>query len=315
MDTSSRRMGSFRRRNPTPARSRRGFTLAELLVGLVVGTLVIGLAFGLVTSHGRHARVQSERAALLQGARAAAELIASELRQADPLGIMEGTSTSVRFRRPRAWGVVCRHTPNELTVLFPTAVVPGLESLEAWISIPPVATSVEWAFVPVADRTNFDDERATAVAACLQLQPSIVPAAGAASQARLFRAREWNGEGGTLGLQSGEMGLEPGRTLYLFETVRYDVSTTSSGPGSWLRRSSGPAMQMHPLVGPLAPRDGLKLRYLDERAEELSVPLDIGRLERVRSVEVGVRTRSRFGSNGPELEDSVRLLVQLRNVH
>jgi hypothetical protein len=210
---------------------------------------------------------------------------------------------------------VCRHTPDDLAVLFPTAAVPSLEPPDEWIAIPPVGSSLAWAFLPVVDRTSVAEDHAAAVTACLELQPSIIPAAGAASQARLYRAREWNGEGGDLGVQAGDPGLEPGRTLYVFETVRYDVSTTSAGPGEWLRRSSGPAMQMHPLVGPLVSPHGLLLRYFDEGGEELPTPLAGDERERVRTIKIGVRTRRRFAIDGSQLVDSAGLVVHLRNVH
>jgi prepilin-type N-terminal cleavage/methylation domain-containing protein len=66
--------------------ARRGFTLIELVVALVVALLAAGVTHGLLLSGQRHARAGSERAALYDNVRTAAHVIAGEI---GPLGYDE----------------------------------------------------------------------------------------------------------------------------------------------------------------------------------------------------------------------------------
>jgi prepilin-type N-terminal cleavage/methylation domain-containing protein len=299
----------------TPSDRRAGFTLIELLIALLLGAVVLGVAFQAMQAHGRFARIQADRASVQQGSRAAVDLVAAELRSADPLGIIEARENSVTARVPRAWGIVCRHTDSELAVLFPSAAVPALEPRDEWIALPAVATSLSWQFLPVTDRTSIAAERTTAVQACEPLRSSIVPAAGLRSQARMYRVREWGGQGGHLGLAAGEVGLERGRPVYVFDAVRYDVSTTTTAPGYWLRRNSGPAMQMQPFVGPLSGSDGLWIRYYAESGEELPSPVEPAANSSIRSIEIRLTVRGRVEVDRRNLVDSTRTRVVLRNPH
>src|SRR5687767_12028100 len=63
-----------------PALDRSGFTLIELLVAIVIGSVVVGSLFQMISGQGRFVELQSAREEVQQNGRAAVELIGSELR-------------------------------------------------------------------------------------------------------------------------------------------------------------------------------------------------------------------------------------------
>jgi prepilin-type N-terminal cleavage/methylation domain-containing protein len=291
------------------AHKHSGYTLAELLIALTIGGLVMTLAFHALLAHGQFAGSLSERARIQQHGRGALELIAAELRSADPAGIAEANTSAVSFISLRTWGVVCRHTEARVSVLVPGSG--GLDPDDEWLAVPPVGSSLVWQFLPVADLTGSSSERAAAASECSALGASIIPSTGADSEARMYGPRVAQGTGGTLGLAAGEAGLEQGRPTYFFDRTRYDVATSSVGPGLWIRRNSGPAMQMHPLAGPVRP-GGLRFDYYSEDGEILPSPVAEADRRRIRRVGVSIVAQSRPGA-GALQQDSGYVLVVLRN--
>ena len=97
-------------RRPFPAgRLRRGFTLIEIMISLVVGLLVLGGVYQLMITQGRGFGKQREVIDVRETSRDAMGLLAWDLRHAasgqSPLIVM-GTNT-VTLRSPLGLGVVC----------------------------------------------------------------------------------------------------------------------------------------------------------------------------------------------------------------
>ena len=98
-----------------PARSahssnrRAGFTIIELLVGLVVGLIVLSSVVQLMIVQSRGYRKQREIIDIRQTAREAGALLAGDLRQArvgeSPLAAMG--ANSIALRSPRGLGTIC----------------------------------------------------------------------------------------------------------------------------------------------------------------------------------------------------------------
>ena len=99
----------------TPARYRgassapRGFTIIELLVGLVVGLLVMGSVVQMMIVQGRGYRKQREIIDIRETARQATALLAGDLRLSgvgeSPLAAMG--ANSIALRSPRGMGTIC----------------------------------------------------------------------------------------------------------------------------------------------------------------------------------------------------------------
>ena len=88
---------------------RRGFTIIELIVGLVVGLIVLGSVVQMLIVQSRGYRKQREIIDIRETAREASALLAGDLRQSrvgeSPLAAMG--ANSIALRSPRGLGTVC----------------------------------------------------------------------------------------------------------------------------------------------------------------------------------------------------------------
>ena len=97
-----------------PARERRGFTMVELIVGLVVGLMVLGGVVQLMVVQGKGYRKQREVIDIRETAREAAALLTWDLRQSVFGGSVPSVMTAgtVALRSPRGLGTVCARHPT-----------------------------------------------------------------------------------------------------------------------------------------------------------------------------------------------------------
>ncbi len=86
---------------------RAGFTLVEVLVGLVVGGLVASALISILLGQTRFYERNESTVVAQQNLRAAADLMSAELRLASPLDIIEAELDSVSVRFATARAVVC----------------------------------------------------------------------------------------------------------------------------------------------------------------------------------------------------------------
>jgi prepilin-type N-terminal cleavage/methylation domain-containing protein len=88
---------------------RRGFTMIEVIVALVVGMIVLGSVVQMLVVQGRGYRKQREQVDVRETMREAAELLSWDLRQAavagSPFAAMGANTVAVRS--PRGLGTVC----------------------------------------------------------------------------------------------------------------------------------------------------------------------------------------------------------------
>lgn len=91
--------------------ARRGFTLVELLLGIVVFGIVSASMFGLLTRTQRLSRTQADRAVMQGNIRAGLALVTSELRDlnitATTSDITALSATAITYRGMRAVGFIC----------------------------------------------------------------------------------------------------------------------------------------------------------------------------------------------------------------
>lgn len=103
---------------PLHADRRRGFTLVELLVSALVGTLLLMAAYQVLITNRRAYSVQNERIEAQQATRAAMDVLFAELREISPQGgdILDMEDSKLEVRVMRGLGVVCG---VDLTLLIP----------------------------------------------------------------------------------------------------------------------------------------------------------------------------------------------------
>lgn len=306
-------------------RERGGFTLIELLVALVISGILVVIIFDLLLGQGRFARRQTAREEVQQNARAAVEVITSELRGVGTRGIVEATSSKITFYSPRAWGIVCDADGGNLTALFPSGVshafMNGAGATDALAILPTGKSEDEdadaadgWEFIAATDETR--SQLGTAVDLCNErLSPSSlsVPSNWRESRARFFTG---------ISLPVGTV-IQPTDRVYVYEVVKYAVGKSAPGNEYWIRRNSGPALQMHPMAGPVPGTGGLVFQYFDDDGNDITAALDAtagdvaahaeqtGLIARI-GVAVSMQSSARVLAGEPD-RDHVSAVVYLRN--
>jgi hypothetical protein len=269
----------------TPGVARRGFTLVELMVGLVCAVAVSGVALRLLLVNLRVARVQAERTDLQDNVRAGALIVASELRElgfdsvpeAAGLGlpatptsdILIGEPGRIRYRAPRGLGFTCA-APTTALIVLRTATWLGQRV--------PVAQVDSLALFVDGDPGLFGDDtwvRAgiTGVSAgsCADGAPAIA------------LATSWEAAAVAAAAVAGTVTGGPVRIFEIMELQYY-----RQAGASWLGlRSVSRGEVIQPFIGPLADssggRRGFTLGYLDQADDPAAV------MSAVRTVTIGLR--------------------------
>jgi hypothetical protein len=276
-------------------RFRGGFTLAEVMISLVLTLVVSGTLYNLLFTTQRVTRAQAQRVELQSNVRAGSLIVVSELRElsAFPGGsatrndILVAGSTALVYRAMRGLGFSCG-TPSAAAVRIARSTFTGHRD-------------------PQAGRDEalvFLEDRAAAGADDIWLGTKIVGVAtGAACP----------GGGGpaiTLTVPPGApvAGLVAGTPVRITETM--ELRVYESEGRAWLGArsvSSGEAIQ--PLVGPLTRGSGFRLEYLDGAGAPTSDRTSI------KSIRVALRGTTEAGGAGSTepVEEELIARVALRN--
>lgn len=101
------------------ASSRRGVTLIELLLAMVVTAIIGAATISLMMGQSRFAELTEAQRSGLRVGRGALNALLSDLRMVDPLwGLEAATSTSITVRVPYALGITCASTATLQTILL-----------------------------------------------------------------------------------------------------------------------------------------------------------------------------------------------------
>jgi prepilin-type N-terminal cleavage/methylation domain-containing protein len=277
-------------------RSTRGFTLVELLVAMVISSLLAGVIFQLLSSQSRFVEVQGARGEAQGNARAVLELISAELRAVPRGGIESARRSAVTFWVPRVWGVVCGPAAGaEVPVALPGGLGFSTAGTNSEHAKPRLALDTSDVAPPVDDVSNI-------TAPTNDCSPS------AGVEVRRFRVAD-------------AARFPPQRVVYLHDRVWYELGTTSTAPGQWIRRRSGSgSLAFQALAGPVRAaalaEPGLQFRYYS--ASGVPLPLVNDSLTSVQRGEVGrvdviVRSLSRKSFSGQPQSTTDSATVFLRN--
>ncbi len=218
-----------------------GFTLVEALIALTVtlflGTALIGLILGQSNFYGR----SDDAIAAQQNLRAAADLMASELRLAGPRDLMVATPDSVTVRFDLVRAVVCDSTGSDqvTVVVYDTATTAAITgSFRGMAYSGPLDSTFVYAdgWTAAVDATGSTPE-----ATCTGLgAPAGLPPA-------FYRSLSgWQGQFGDL--------PDRGSAIRLYGSLTYRLGPSALGPGIAIFRDA------QELVAPLG--GASQLRYV-----------------------------------------------------
>lgn len=275
-------MSGQRERLPS---GRRGVTLVELLVVIVVSVIVMGGIVGLLLSNQRLFTANAEQVRVQQTVRAGAEVMAQELRELSPaLGdLLSLGATELQVRTVRRAGIVC-DIPNRspLTVQVANRGQPFQDD------------DLVTFFVDDDVDTATDDYWATGVVS------GAVPGPGCPGQAGTQRLQLT-----TLSPAAASAEVQLGSLVRSFVTYTYRPVTLDGEVFLGRVEAGGTVV---PLVGPLDAANGITFIYRDEDGAVTTTPADVA------TVELTLRASSaaRFES-GREVNDVATRILHLRN--
>lgn len=191
--------------------ARRGFTLIEMLVGMVIFAIIGGLLTQLLSSQGRFFDKQGMSNSARNVSRGALNRVVSDFRMVETSGGMVAASpTSVTLRLPFAIGVVCSSNAvsTAVSMLPVDSVIYHAEGFYgyAWRS----ATTGQYTYVE--DQTAHD--KTTGSNACNAVQITTLP------QGRAAR------------ISPVVAGSSLGTPVFLYRRIRYEFKASAAVPGN-----------------------------------------------------------------------------------
>jgi prepilin-type N-terminal cleavage/methylation domain-containing protein len=265
-------------------RARAGFTLVELLVVVVLGTLLVMVVSQVFITNSRIYTVSNAQIQGQQTIRGGISVLFGELReisiQGEDLEVMDPDQLVIRTQR--AFGLVCdtdySKSPEELTVVtVGTVFWPG-DSVFIFADNDPQRTSDD---VWLARRIRTVD--------------STAECGGRPAQVL-----------GIEHLASTDDTVRVGAPVRAFERFTYGAFVIDGD--TYLGRQARGASAPDPLVGPIVPSGGVVFRYLDAREQVTTVPTDVAQIEVTLRYESEARR-----AGGERVGDSVVTRIYPRN--
>lgn len=264
--------------------TRRGFTLVELLVVVVLGGLMVLTVYQVLITNSRTYTVNNAQIQGQQSLRAGLDVLFSELREVstDEGDLLAMGVDSVTIRTPRAFGLVCA---TDFSVSPPRVTAHR---------IGPVVEAGDSIFIfadNIPDRAS-DDVWLTRV---VQSVDSTATCGGSLAQ-RLTVPN----------LASTGDTVRAGAPIRAFLTYTYGLHVFAGE--SYLARRISTSGTPDPLVGPLLPNRGVTFRYLDSVGAVTTVAADVAQIE------VTLRYQSEvMDSRNQLVRDSIVARVYPRN--
>jgi prepilin-type N-terminal cleavage/methylation domain-containing protein len=269
---------------------RKGFSLVEMLVVTVLGSLVLLATYNVLITNQRTYTVNAANIQGQQTVRAAMELLFSELREISPAGgdLLRMREDSVTIRVMRSAGIVCDSVPLGQS---------GLSSNPPWKVVSlgdTVATGDSaWVFAEKNPQVTADD---TWFPVAVTVRNDDATCGGRPGQALRF-------VGPTM-LAADTPTI--GSLVRTYQTFTYGLGVYNGDP--YLIRALEPGGATVPLVGPLRAATGVHFQYLDADGNATNVPGD------VRQMVVTLRTRhDARDAAGQQITDSLTTRIYTRN--
>jgi prepilin-type N-terminal cleavage/methylation domain-containing protein len=290
--------------------TRRGFTLVELLVAMVLLGIVSTAVYRVLVNNQRVYLAQTQRIDLQQNIRAAATILPAEFRELDATDgdIIAMSATRLDIRAQRWVGFAC--IPPVLggaLTNVPLVITGGGPGQPLFYGARGINTATDRVFVYYDGNptTRLDDTWVQGTFALAATPAAVCPGGG--------------GPGRTINVNFGALGGRPnfngaipaGAPVRGFELVTYQLYRPA-GDTSWYigLQPAGGAMQ--PVIGPVLP-NGLTFTYFNEAGVVTAVPAQVARID----ITVQARTSQQVRTSGSGLQrtlvDTLVTSVALRN--
>lgn len=282
-------------------RSRRGFTLVELIVVTVLGSLVVLASMQVLITNRRTYTAQTATIAGQQTTRMAVEVLFNELREVSASGgdVLSMSTDSMTVRLMRKFSIVCDtdwsgqpklivindFVLNSGEILY---IMGGGNSFVTGDSV--------FVYADNDEDIDSDDAWISARISALNTTGITCPQDGDAAIELTF-----NGQASLFNADSVGVGA-PVRSYQ-----KYTFGTTTMSGDTYLGRREGTGDYV-PVAGPLSATNGLQFVYRDSLGAVTTDPT------LVSQVEVTVRTGSEvLNSLGQLVQDSVQVWIHTRN--
>jgi prepilin-type N-terminal cleavage/methylation domain-containing protein len=287
--------------------ARRGFTLVELMIALVLLGIVSAAVYQVLISDQRIYQAQTQRIDLQQNIRAAATILPAEFRvlNASDGDILAMSSDSIRIRAMRAFGIICSAPvlgvvpPNGRLFTLRNSMTFGSRSLA-------IGDSVLVYYEGAVSNRNDDGwirGRVTLVTPAVGCTGDLRPGTQITTD---LVAADFNAP-----LRTNTNGNIPsGAPVWGYEIDTYKLYQAPDN--KWYLGVRDQNNVIQPLVGPLIGNNGLTLSYYDAAGVVTAVPTSVAQIE----IKVRGRTaqpvRQADGTQAPQV-DSILARVALRN--
>jgi prepilin-type N-terminal cleavage/methylation domain-containing protein len=269
-------------------RDRRGFTIVELLIVAVLGTLVVGATYQVLLTNQRTYTAQNAQIQSQQTVRAGLDVLFGELRELSRSGgdIQAFGGDSLKVRAMRKFGLACAVNVGAGTI--------DVRKYSSWIE---VNDSV---VIYAENNTNsLSDDRW--IKGQVSARDTTVLCGGQAAQRLTIPIIASAASSG-----SPRDTVRTGASLRTYTHYTYGLYTIDGQP--YLGRKNAGSSTATALVGPLKSATGLAFRYLDTLNAVTTT------LANIAQIEVTLRTSTLVrGPNGGFVADSIKTRISLRN--
>jgi prepilin-type N-terminal cleavage/methylation domain-containing protein len=283
-------------------RNRRGFTLVELLVVTVLGSLVLLASLQVLITNRRAFTAQTATISGQQTTRMAVEVLFAELREVSPSGgdILAMSADSLRVRLMRKFSIVCEtnFSPQPQMTVIRDFLLNSGDTLYIMGGTNRFLTN-DSVFVWADNDQDIDTDDVWISASVTAVDSTGVVCPQDSDPAVLLT---FNGQSALFTADSVGIGA-PVRSY-----IDFTFGTTTLNGDVYLSRREGTG-DMLPISGPLAATNGIQFVYRDSLGAVTATPTAVSQIE------VQVRTGSQVlnPAGGGMVSDSILVWIHTRN--
>ena len=287
--------------------TRRGFTLVELLVALVLLSIVSAGIYRVLVNNQRIYQAQTQRIDMQQNIRAATTILPAELRELDAADgdLIAMTPTSITLRAPRQLGIICG-----APVIGPP--VGGVAAVTMLIRTPAYGTrdfnvaSDQLLVYYEGDQSRISDDGW--VRGPIAQDLGNTTCAGDNRPARRLVGSLIFGVN-----QFAVTGMIPnGAPVRGFEVVTYSLYQAADGRWYLGYQGSQPGESQQPLIGPLRDANGVRFDYFTTAGGVAAAPAQVAQVRITLWAQTAQTVQQQSGPRA-YVTDSIVTTVSLRN--